>query len=465
MNDQPHFLPYQLRWINRDAQIKWWEKSRRIGATYVQSWEDVKDVVENEETGKMSQPKVWFSSADESAAREYIDYCEQWASLLNVAAEQKGRQVLDEDKNVKALTLELPGVGVIHALTSNPSRFRSKGGKAVVDEFAHHPDQAGMWDAVYPLTTWGNPLRILSTHHGKRLFWRMVEDTKAGKRSGAVQTTTIIDAVEEGLLDKIKGRVTSQEEREDWIDSIRRDCRDEEQWLQEYMCRAVDEADAFLTYDMIAAASDGGVLWGGSLQQNYDCEGALYLGVDIGRREDLTVFWLIEEIGPMTFTRKVKVMENAPFRAQWDVLTSFLDHPKLRRGCIDETGIGMQMAEDAEHEYGAHRVEKVSFTSSVKEELAYEFRRRIEEKTLVLPESQKVREDLHSVRKSVTSAGNLRFQVQGGDGHADRLWAAALSCHAASEYKGPVRVGSRDVGRPSTVAAGFAGDTDFSNYR
>jgi phage FluMu gp28-like protein len=464
MSDQPYFMPYQLRWLDADRQIKFWEKSRRIGATYVQSWEDVKDVVENEETGKLSQPKVWFSSADESAAREYIDYCEKWASLLNVAAEQMGSTVLDEDRNVKALVLELPNIGVIHALTSNPSRFRSKGGKAVVDEFAHHDDQEGMWDAVYPLTTWGNPLRVMSTHQGKRLFWRMAEEMRAGQRNGTVQTTTIIDAVEEGLLDTIKGRETTEEERQQWLQAIKQDCRDEEQWMQEYMCQAVDESDAFLTYDMIAATADAGVLWDGSLKQRCDREGILYLGVDIGRREDLTVFWLIEEIGPMTFTRKVKVMEKAPFRAQWDVFQSFMAHPQLRRACIDETGIGMQMAEEAEHTYGAHRVEKVSFTSSVKEELAYELRRRIEEKTLVLPESQKIREDLHSVRKSVTSAGNLRFQVQGGDGHADRFWAGALSCHAASEYKGPVRAHSRDVSRGSAVASGFGGGTDFSSY-
>ena len=100
MNDQPHFLPYQLRWINRNAQIKWWEKSRRIGATYVQSWEDVKDVVENEETGKMSQPKVWFSSADESAAREYIDYCAHWASVFDAAFEEMGETLIDEDRDL-----------------------------------------------------------------------------------------------------------------------------------------------------------------------------------------------------------------------------------------------------------------------------------------------------------------------------------------------------------------------------
>ena len=38
-----HFLPYQIRWLNDNSKIKIWEKSRRIGATYVQSFEDVQD--------------------------------------------------------------------------------------------------------------------------------------------------------------------------------------------------------------------------------------------------------------------------------------------------------------------------------------------------------------------------------------------------------------------------------------
>ena len=58
-----------MRWINDNSKVKIWEKSRRIGATYVQSYEDVRDCVYK------TVPAVWFSSADESAAREYIDYC------------------------------------------------------------------------------------------------------------------------------------------------------------------------------------------------------------------------------------------------------------------------------------------------------------------------------------------------------------------------------------------------------
>ena len=90
------FLPYQMRWLDDNSKVKIWEKSRRIGATYVQSYEDVRDCV------KRTVPAVWFSSADESAAREYIDYCKQWATLFNIAAKDLGEQILDKEKDIKA---------------------------------------------------------------------------------------------------------------------------------------------------------------------------------------------------------------------------------------------------------------------------------------------------------------------------------------------------------------------------
>lgn len=98
-NKTPFFLPYQMRWINDKSKVKIWEKSRRIGATYVQSYEDVRDCVYK------TVPAVWFSSADESAAREYIDYCKQWATLFNIAAKDLGEQILDSDKDIKAYVI------------------------------------------------------------------------------------------------------------------------------------------------------------------------------------------------------------------------------------------------------------------------------------------------------------------------------------------------------------------------
>ena len=129
-NKTSFFLPYQVRWLNDKSKVKIWEKSRRIGATYVQSYEDVRDCV------KRTVPAVWFSSADESAAREYIDYCEKWVKLFNVAAKHLGEVVLDKDKDIKAFVIEFANGTKIHALSSNPKGFRSKGGKVVLDEFA-----------------------------------------------------------------------------------------------------------------------------------------------------------------------------------------------------------------------------------------------------------------------------------------------------------------------------------------
>ena len=58
-----YFMPYQLDWLNDDSPVKIWEKSRRIGATYVQSYEDVRDCV------LKKVPSVWFSSADDRLQR------------------------------------------------------------------------------------------------------------------------------------------------------------------------------------------------------------------------------------------------------------------------------------------------------------------------------------------------------------------------------------------------------------
>jgi len=452
MPDEPHLLPYQQRWVKDDADIKVWEKSRRIGATYAQAYEDIRDALRKDW-------KVWFSSADESAAEEYIDYCAHWASVFDAAFEEMGETLIDEDKDVKALTIELPEHGEINALTSNPKRFRSKGGKAVWDEAAWHEHPDEMWDALEPVTMWGHPMRILSTHNGKRFFYQLIQDIKAGRKPGSVHTVDIKEAVEQGLLDRIKGRPATEEEKQEWLSQRRARCRSEEQWMQEYMCEPVDEADAFLTYEMIAAVEDGGVLWPDGPHEQRDIEGQLYLGFDVGRREDLSVIWLLEKVGPMTFTRDVRVMEKTPFRAQKDVLWSYLEHPALRRACIDESGIGMQMAEEAQDDFGRHRVEPISFTNAIKEEMAYAFRRRVEEKTIVLPQSQAVREDLHSIKKSTTSSGNIRFEVQGAtDGHADRFWAGALATHAVSEYQGPVQASSRDVDRSSGLTHRYGRD-------
>lgn len=429
-----YFLPYQQRWLNDNSPVKIWQKSRRIGATYVQSYEDVRDCVAKK------VPSVWFSSADESAAKEYIAYCEQWTKLFNIAAKPLGNIVIDSEKDIKALVIEFANGTKIHALSSNPKGFRSKGGKVILDEFAHHDHQDELWKAARPCVTWGFPLRILSTHNGQQCrYYKFVEQVEKGKLNWSLHTTPIQLAVDEGLVDKILQKTATEEEKETWLNEQMANCFDEYTWRQEYCCEAIDEASAFLPYDLISTCETSNIL-----KPIQDIVGDLYIGMDIGRKKDLTIIWALEVFERNKYTRLVKTLEKTPFHIQEDVLHNILKHKKLRRCCIDATGLGMQLAESAQRKFGQYRVEDINFTNKVKEELAYNLRTNFEDKTVYIPPDHDIREDLHSVRRVTTASGNIRFDADSSDnGHADRFWALALALYACSTNAGAINIVSR----------------------
>ena len=430
-----YFLPYQQRWLNDNSKVKIWEKSRRIGATYVQSYEDVRDCVAKK------VPAVWFSSADESAAKEYILYCEKWVKLFNIATKPLGNVVIDSEKDIKAFVIEFANGTKIHALSSNPKGFRSKGGKVILDEFAHHLSQDELWTAARPCVTWGFPLRILSTHNGQNCrFYKFIEEINKGNSKWSLHTTPLQLAVAEGLADKIYGRVTTDEEKEDWIQEQRVDCFDEYTWRQEYCCEAIDEASSFLTYELINSCEADDLY-----KVLSEVKGDLFVGMDIGRKKDLSVIWVLELLGKVKYTRMIKEMEKTPFHIQQEVLANILKHKNLRRCCIDATGLGMQLAETAQIQFGKYRVEAITFTNKVKEELAYNLRTNFEDKTVYIPAEHQIREDLHSVRRVTSSSGNIRFDVEKSEasGHADRFWALGLALHSAESNVGPINIITR----------------------
>jgi len=430
-----YFLPYQVKWINDDSRFKIVEKSRRVGMTYAQSYEDVRDAA------KADGMDVWFSSADESAAAEYILYCQQWAKLFDAAAEYLGEVVIDSDKDIKALSIKFSSGKRINALSSNPKAFRSKGGKLILDEYAFHMQPEEMWKAAIPIITWGYPVRVLSTYNGQgNRYFRMVTDAKkavavAGSKSGrwSLHTTTIEMAIEQGLVTKILGHEATEQEKLDFFEDCKAAAGDEETFQQEYMCVPVDEASAWLTWDLITSAEheDAGKP---ELYQGGDC----YIGVDIGRRHDLFVIWVNEKVGDVYWTREVIKLKNASFAEQDAELDRVFDYYKIRRCCMDQTGIGEKPVEDAKARHGNYKVEGIIFTAPVKQHLATVIKQVFEDKKTRLPIDKAIRESHHAVRKLTTIAGNPRFDADRTEvGHADEFWAHALAEHAAEEMHQP----------------------------
>ena len=105
----------------------------------------------------------------------------------------------------------------------------------------------------------------------------------------------------------------------------------------------------------------------------------------------------------------------------------------------------MQLAEQAVRDFGQYRVEAVMFTNKSKEEMAYNLRTNFEDKQVVIPAEHDIREDLHSICKTTTKAGNIRFDAETSEvnGHADRFWALALALIACGTPYTPIDITTR----------------------
>src|SRR5208337_2530516 len=196
---------------------------------------------------------------------------------------------------------------------------------------------------------------------------------------------------------------------------LRSGCDDETTWQQEYCCQFVSIAENFIPPALVAQCA--------SAEAAKDCPpqflasaprrgldsrlpmpripiSEFYLGIDIGRHHDRTVFWLDElkvsgsrfqvsgraeladtaHPAPDTLlvavARLVRTFSNTPFAEQLEFARELLSlpgpdgRPLVRRACIDSTGMGAPLAESLEREFGP-RVEPVTFTAAVKEDMAY----------------------------------------------------------------------------------------------
>ena len=236
-----------------------------------------------------------------------------------------------------------------------------------------------------------------------------------------------------------------------WLAQQRAECIDEEQWLQEYCCVPADESAAFISYEMLNACSDPEIRlmsipelmeYAGRASQSADAQKfALYLGVDVARKTDLCVFDVGEKIGDVVWDRARLELRGRTFSEIEGELHRLLKMSAIKRACIDATGLGMQLAEQAKEKFG-WKVEPITFTAPVKEELAFNMRSDFEDRKLRISSEDKLTADLHAMRKEVTSSGNFRFGGESGESHCDRFWAKALRQHAA-RYKSKVwaRVG------------------------
>jgi phage FluMu gp28-like protein len=265
----------------------------------------------------------------------------------------------------------------------------------------------------------GHKLRVVSTPNGKgnKFYDLMTGLDPIWYR----QTTDIYQAVADGLPRD--------------IDELRTALGDDDAWSQEYELKWLDEASAWLSFELISGCEDDKAgrpeLYAG---------GPCYVGVDIAARNDLFVIWVDELLGDIAWTREVITRRRISFAEQDALLADVFNRYRVLRCCMDQTGMGEKPVEDAQRLYGSSRVEGVLFTAPNKMSMATLGKQSFEDRKCRIPMGDTaLRADLHKLKKVTGPTGTPRFVADSDrTGHADRAWAKFLAANAASNPAAPI---------------------------
>jgi phage FluMu gp28-like protein len=214
---------------------------------------------------------------------------------------------------------------------------------------------------------------------------------------------------------------------------------DPEGWAQEFECQFLDAHAVLLPYELIAACESPEATAGVPPEfWHTNPSTPLVMGIDFGRRRDLTVAWTLKRLGDVRQTVEVLEMDRTPTPEQVERLRPRLR--KVRRVCLDYTGPGLGLGDylakefgewnPARHKFG--KIELCHFSNTLKLEIFSKLRMAFEKRALRVPVSRVIREDLHSLNRVSTATGQITYRApHSADGHADRCTALALALRAS----------------------------------
>jgi phage FluMu gp28-like protein len=469
-------LPYQQRWVEDRSPLKIVVKGRQIGFSFAATLGAVLKCLERKTT--------WvFLSKGERQSRLLMERVHEHIHSCGIVA-QAFESSFFEGTMTRQLEARFSNGSVIYGLPANPDTARGYSGHVTLDEFAFHLDADKIYAALYPTITRGYSLEVISTPNGQQgKFYELAKE--AGLTEGEPESAGIRNA---GLA--MGGRAGAEAGGREgrvglawsghWCDiakavrqgleidlELLRSGVDEEAWRQEFCCEFLSggsqwippalfeqcvSTEASVEPVILSAEREGSRT--GQRDEAADPERALYAGWDIARRRDLSVIWIAELVGDVTWTRGVIEMRNLPTPDQLRQARAVL--PFIRRMEIDQSGMGLAIFEALEREFPG-KVEGVQFTTAKKETLAVRARRRMEELKVRLPDDDGVRQSFRSVKKSSNALGQSRFDAEHDSkyGHADHWWAFCLAEAAAEQQSDPYHLADTGEAMGSPIAAGM----------
>jgi len=469
--DMPRFinsldllLPYQIKWAYDPSRWKFGLMARQVGKDHASAEEGIRDCLHFESDKKKT---TWLIAApSERQSLESLDKWKEWAAVYKLGIDEfqevrsSGAEAL-----LKSATITFPRGSRVIAVPGRPDTVRGYSANILLTEFAFFEDPDATWRAILPSIT--NPLRggvkkvrLITTPNGigNRAYdlWlknyhpdittpnpNLNLNLNPTPSQWSCHLVDIHTAVQQGLQIN--------------IDELRNAIDDPEGWAQEFECQFLDVQAVLLPYDLIASCEspDAPAAPSPDFWQTRP-PFPVVLGIDFGRRRDLTVSWALGKQGDVHHTLEVLALEKMPTPQQVEILS-----PRIAasaRVCFDYTGPGIGLGDYLVKQFGewnparhkAGKIELCSFTNVLKVEIFSKLRIAFEKRTLRVPVNRAIREDLHSLNRVASSSGQITYRApHTADGHADRGTALALALRAASDAPVSPAFSKIEIRRPA----------------
>ena len=426
------FDAYQMEFLTNATKYRWVAKARQVGFSFLFACEAIARCHLRE--GHTSV----FVSYNLDDAKEKINYARQLHEELPLA--YKKRLVVDSKTE---LGFEANGMSKrVSRIVSNPSKApRGKKGDLYLDELAHYANDREVYKGSTALILRSRgQLTGCSSPLGRRgVFWEVCEQELRPYPAFSRQRVPwwlcrfFCNDVKQAAQEAAK---MSTEERvrafglqgiQDQFDSLLL-----EDFQQEFELVFCDESYSFFPYDLILPCTTDDLGTFDDFQAFPDkLEGRLTAGFDVGRKRDLSELVIIEEIDGRHHLRMSRSYDQVPFAEQEADLSRMMEVLPIARLSIDQSGIGMHLAENLRRRYDTY-IRPESFTNQAKEIWCNDFRILLQRKAVVLPRDRDLVAQIHSIKKTLTPSGKANFDAErtAGEsrGHADKYWALALAC-------------------------------------
>lgn len=408
----PILRPYQQRWIADRSRFRLWVKARRIGGTFAVALGDAAAAAGVDlALGEPCQPTdQHIFSASQEGSKRLLEQCAVHLQALGAAA-AVGQLMEDQG----ALRLRLTNGRSLYAHANNAATVRGAEGDVTWDEAGATPRARELYQAVKPLTDptikrpHGYRLNVVGTALDDGSLFRELCETEKGD-SFSRHRTSIHEAIAEGFPGD--------------AEQLRAEVADEDVFGAEYLLIFMSSAGRYISAELldrnVVDVIPAGVLGNTG-----------FAGYDVARRNHKSsCAELVRDADGRLWLFKLRAERALTWDEQERIAHEAME--RCARMSVDATGIGSQFAERLQNHFGS-RINAVTFTAPLKEELVTGLKLSLERGMLRVPADPDLRRAVLSIRRRITPSANVVYETpeSGKFGHGDEAWALALAVHAA----------------------------------